>query len=84
MTNTEILGYIAASFTTFCFIPQAWNVIKTRDTKSISLTMYSMFTCGVVLWTVYSYIIASKPMLIANIITFVLAIIILISKIRFG
>ena len=42
----EILGYLAATLTTISFVPQALLIIKTKDTKGISLPMYIMFTIG--------------------------------------
>jgi uncharacterized protein with PQ loop repeat len=39
--------------TTFSFLPQALQVIKTKDTRGINLTMYVMFVVGVFCWTIY-------------------------------
>ena len=44
-----MIGIIAAFLTTLSFIPQAWQVIKTKDTSGISLGMYAMFVAGVFL-----------------------------------
>ena len=46
----EIIGLIAACLTTSSFLPQVLMVIKTKDTKSISLKMYSIFVIGTALW----------------------------------
>ena len=45
-----MIGMIAACLTTLFFVPQAIQVIKTKDTSGISLIMYSMFVIGVFLW----------------------------------
>ena len=79
---TEIYGYIAAFLTSASFIPQAIKVIKTKDTSSISLIMYSMFSLGIFFWIIYGIVKISWPMIIANITTFVFALIILIMKIK--
>ena len=42
-----MIGTIAAILTTLSFLPQAYQVIKTKDTSSISLGMYTMFVIGV-------------------------------------
>jgi MtN3 and saliva related transmembrane protein len=42
--------------------------------------MYVMFTTGIVLWLGYAILIESMPMIIANIITFVLSATILLLK----
>ena len=46
-----MIGTIAAILTTISFLPQAYQVIKTKDTSSISLGMYVAFILGVFLWT---------------------------------
>jgi MtN3 and saliva related transmembrane protein len=78
------IGSIAATLTTTAFIPQAWQVWRTRHTKDISLGMYAIFTSGVALWAVYGMMIASWPVIIANCITLLLAGAVLVMKIRFG
>ena len=42
-----MIGFIAAVLTTLSFVPQAWQIIKTKDTSGISLGMYAMFVVGV-------------------------------------
>lgn len=81
MTNIEILGFAAAFLTTFSFLPQAIQVIKTKDTGSLSLAMYSIFTLGLAFWLAYGVIKQDNAMIIANIITLILATIILSIKI---
>lgn len=78
------IGSIAATLTTTAFIPQAWQVWRTRHTKDISLGMYAIFTSGVALWAIYGVMIASWPIIIANCITLLLAGAVLVMKIRFG
>lgn len=82
MEHTDILGYVAAALTTFSFLPQAVKVIKTRDTKSISLVMYVAFTIGVLFWNIYGILINNYPMMFANAITLVFASIILFFKLK--
>lgn len=71
------MGTIAAILTTASFLPQAIKTIKTKDTKGISTGMYSMFVVGVFLWIIYGIQLKDMPIIIANVITFVLASIIL-------
>jgi len=79
--TSEIIGYIAATLTTASFLPQAILTIKTKDTGSLSLSMYSMFTLGVLCWLIYGVYLADKAIICANAITFVLAASILSFKI---
>ena len=78
----DIIGYCAAFLTTIAFLPQAMRSWKTRDLSGISLGMYSLFTAGVGLWLVYGLIIEKWPMILANSLTFALALSILMLKLR--
>lgn len=82
--NMEWIGYVAATLTTVAFVPQAIKTIRTRDTKGISLGMYVVFTIGIAFWFGYGLVLNSWPMIISNIITFVLSSIILVMKLRHG
>jgi MtN3 and saliva related transmembrane protein len=81
-TMIEILGYCAAFCTTFSFLPQAVQIIRSRDTRAISLPMYATFTLGIALWLAYGIAIQSWPVTVANVVTLVLAGFILVMKIR--
>lgn len=80
--HVEIIGYIGAFMTTAAFFPQTWQIIRTRDTRSISLAMYVLFTLGIGFWLVYGVMIASIPVVAANAITLVLSSIILYMKLK--
>lgn len=77
------IGPIAATLTTLSFVPQALQVIKTKVTSGISLVMYSMFVLGVFLWIIHGIRIQDISLIVANGITFILAGIILIFKIKY-
>jgi MtN3 and saliva related transmembrane protein len=66
MDNLLVLGITAAFFTTFSFIPQVIKTYTTKETKDISLAMYVLFSCGLVLWFVYGILIGSLPIIAAN------------------
>lgn len=80
----EIIWSIAAFCTTASFLPQAIKTIKTKDTKSLSLPMYILFTFWVFMWLLYWIWVNSYPIIIANSITLILAGIILGYKIKYG
>ncbi|MCX7100693.1 MAG: SemiSWEET transporter [Methylobacter sp.] len=83
MINTpEIIGYLAATLTTSSFLPQAILTIKTRDTESLSLGMYSSFTLGVLCWLIYGLYLNDKAIIFSNAITLLLSASILYFKIR--
>jgi MtN3 and saliva related transmembrane protein len=78
-----IIGLMAAFGTTVSFLPQAVKTIQTKDTSGISLSMYTLFTIGTLLWLIYGIMSHSLPVTIANAVTFIFASIILIYKIRY-
>jgi MtN3 and saliva related transmembrane protein len=79
----EAVGYIAATLTTVPFVPQAAKVLKDRDTRSLSLGMYLIFTLGVLVWAVYGMARRDWAIVVANVVTSLLSIAILVTKIRY-
>jgi len=82
MLSPDLIGTTAATLTTLSFLPQAVLVLKTGETRGISLGMYSAFTTGVALWVLYGIKLGAVPIIIANAITFCLAMCILSVVIR--
>ena len=82
--NIEIFGYIAAVLTTAAFLPQLIKTLKTKKADDVSLITLIMFIIGVLCWIIYGYKISSTPILSANLITLILNLLILISKIYFS
>ncbi|QWE17937.1 SemiSWEET transporter [Polynucleobacter corsicus] len=80
--SSEFIGYCAAFLTTIAFLPQAIQSWRTRDLSGISVGMYSLFTAGVGLWLIYGLIIEKWPLILANALTFALALSILVLKLR--
>lgn len=78
--NLDYIGYVAAFLTTIAFFPQAIQTIKTRNTESLSLSMYSLFTAGVFCWMLYGFVLGDYAIIVANIITLLLALSILVIK----
>ncbi|WP_439131809.1 SemiSWEET transporter [Polaribacter sp.] len=82
MNYFEVLGFLAAILTTIAFFPQVIKVYKTKETKSISLSMYIVFSIGILLWLIYGLYLHSLPMIFANAITLISSIYILLMKIK--
>ena len=80
----EFYGYFAAVLTTAAFLPQLIKTLKTKKADDVSLVTLVMFICGLCSWIIYGYKISSIPILAANIITFLLNLLILISKIYYS
>jgi MtN3 and saliva related transmembrane protein len=83
MEAVNVLGLIAGSLTTAAFVPQVLKTWRTRSTEDISLGMFALFALGVLLWLLYGIEIGSPPIVIANGITFALAAVIVILKLRY-
>ncbi|TXH72068.1 MAG: hypothetical protein E6Q88_06935 [Lysobacteraceae bacterium] len=82
--NLEWTGFLAAALTTVAFVPQAVKTIRSKDTRSISLGMYVIFTIGIAFWLIYGIALNSLPMIIANVVTFILSATILAMKLKHG
>ena len=80
----ESFGYFAAILTTLAFIPQLVKTLQTKKAEDVSSTTLIMFLTGVSAWIIYGIKISSKPILIANIITFILNFLILVSKLIYS
>jgi len=78
-----VIGLIAAVLTTISFLPQAIKTIKSRQTKDLSLFMYSILTTGVFLWFVYGILLMNAPLMLANGITLLFTTTILVMKIKY-
>ena len=84
MQIADVVGIVAALFTTASFLPQAIRIFKTKSTKDLSIMMYIMFVAGIFLWMVYGILLKSLPLILANSVTLCFAAGILLMKIRFG
>jgi len=84
MSFESIIGITAALLCTISFLPQVIKVIKTKKTRDLSLLTLSAFSLGVFLWFIYGFLIGKIPVILANGVTLLLVLLILISKIRYG
>jgi MtN3 and saliva related transmembrane protein len=86
MTNTfvSVIGMIAAFCTTIAQLPQVLKVLRTNQTRDISLWMYIIINVGILLWLVYGIYIVDYPLILANAVTLILTMIVLIMKIKLG
>lgn len=83
MNIFEIIGTLAAIITTSSFLPQVYKTWQSKDTKALSLTMYLTFFIGVCLWVIYGVFLQSAPVIIANVITAISVLILLILKLKY-
>lgn len=79
----DSIGYAAATMTTVSFLPQLIRVIRLRSAREISLGMFLIFSAGTMAWLVYGVLAHSAPVAVANAVTLVLSVSILLLKLRF-
>ena len=61
-----MIGALAALASTTSFLPQAWKVIRTRDTGAISTKMYAVTVVGFALWLTYGLLLWQWPLIVTN------------------
>ncbi len=83
MNAMDFLGLVAGTLTTIAFVPQLLKVWDSKSAKDISYIMFITFIIGIVLLEFYGWGIHSLPVIIFNVITFFLALAILILKFIF-
>lgn len=79
----NILGLIAGTLTTIAFLPQLLKTWQSKSAKDVSLVMMITFSVGIFLWIIYGFAIGAMPIIVCNAVTLVLALMILVLKIRY-
>jgi MtN3 and saliva related transmembrane protein len=83
MSTIDLIGFAAGTLTTVSFLPQVVKVWRTQSADDLSMGMFTLFGSGVFLWLVYGLALGSRPVIVANAITFVLAATIVVLKLRY-
>ena len=66
MELSVIFGGLATVASTASFVPQAWKIIKTRETKGISVVTYGITVAGFALWLTYGLLLGRWPLIVTN------------------
>ena len=74
---------VAGICTTISFLPQVFKIWKTKSVNDISLLMFLIFTFGVVNWLIYGLMIKEIPIILANTLTLILCLLILLGILKF-
>ena len=82
ISSADLIGSAAGTLTTVAFIPQVVRAWRTKSVDDLSLWMLLAFTAGVGLWTVYGVVTGALPLIVTNGVTFVLALALLVMKLR--
>ena len=62
----ELIGIIAAIFTTVAFFPQTIRVMQTKSTQDLSWWWIVVMAIGAFIWLIYGILITSIGLIIAN------------------
>ena len=73
MEPVTIVGALAALCSTTSFAPQAWKIIKTRNTADLSKRMYTVTVIGFALWLAYGVMMGQWPIIVTNALCFLLS-----------
>ena len=77
-----LVGYTAASLTTLSFFPQAFKVLRSGDTRALSLSMCLLRVAALSTWLLYGLCIRDGPLITANAITLLPTLVVLERKLR--
>jgi MtN3 and saliva related transmembrane protein len=80
MDVVTLVGAAATLCSVTSFVPQAWKVIRTRDTAGISRRMYVITVIGFSLWFSYGLLLGQWPLILTNGICLLLSGFILLMK----
>ena len=84
LVTPDTFGFIAAALTTIAFLPQVIKTWRTKKAEDVSIVMLVMFITGLLFWIIYAIETNALPVLIANIITFILNVTILTLKLIYA
>jgi MtN3 and saliva related transmembrane protein len=80
---TTTLGIIAGILTTIAYLPQLLKTWKSKSANDLSWSMLIVLCIGIILWLIYGFSVQDIPIIAANVVTLLLAGIILILKIQY-
>jgi MtN3 and saliva related transmembrane protein len=83
MDFITILGLVAGALTTIAFLPQMFQIWRTKSAGDVSYVMLIVFMSGLFLWLIYGIILGALPIILANGVTLFFNLIILWLKIKY-
>ena len=63
---TLYLGYLAGLITVGAFLPQALRILRTRQTRDLSLGTFTLLMTAGTLWIIYGIMNRDWPVIITN------------------
>lgn len=80
MKAVTIVSLFAASLSMVSYVPQAWGIIRSRNTDAISLRMYVITVAGFLSWLTYGALLGQWAIIVQNLICLALSSFILTMK----
>jgi MtN3 and saliva related transmembrane protein len=78
------LGYVAGVLTVSSFLPQVIRSWRTRQTRDLSLGMFTLLTTASALWMTYGIVTMDVPIIITNALMVALNGAIAVAKVRYS
>jgi len=75
-----VVSLFAATLSMISFIPQAWAIVRSRNTDGISLKMYLITVAGFIAWLAYGVLLMQWAIIVQNVICLCLSSFILAMK----
>ena len=80
----DSIGILGGILTTACWLPQALKIIRSKETRALSLPANLAFTLGVFLWLIYGIAQRDWPLTLSSAVTAALTSVIVALKLRHG
>lgn len=80
----ELVGIAAGSLGIVSYMPQVIKVVRTKQTHDLAIGMWWVATLANALWVMYGLLKHNPTLVTANSALLVMAVIILIYKVRYG
>lgn len=83
MNYVDVIGYIATTLIMVGFLPQAWQVWRTKSVEDVSLPTYAILMAGAIVWFVYGYLKSDGPIMLTNAVLFMVQGSIVVCKLKY-
>ncbi len=77
MALENVIGWLAAVFTTLIFVPQIIKAYRTKMTRDISMLMMVLAVIGNALWLVQSILISNIPLIVTASLIIVMSVVLM-------
>lgn len=83
MLLTDIVGYLAATLAAVIFLPQVIQTIRTKDTKSLSLSSFILISLSNFSWLTYGVLTSDVAIILSQVFLFPMGLLILGYKLKY-